>query len=102
MPEATPPLALSDEAMRDVFRYAGTLHPDDRGPFFKVLAAKLHRQEIGDGVWRAPIARGCRNSHHAARFGAQADAMGSPRAIVAGVNAVIQLLNRQLVRQSPS
>jgi hypothetical protein len=51
------PLSLTDEAMRDLFRYAGNLHPDDRGPFIEAVAAKLCDQpEIGDGV----VARTCR------------------------------------------
>ena len=35
------PLALTDESMRDLFRYAGCLHPDDRGPFIERVAEKL-------------------------------------------------------------
>jgi hypothetical protein len=50
------PLALSDEAMCDLFRYAGSLHPDDRGPFLEAVAERLRGQEIGDGV----VARTCR------------------------------------------
>jgi hypothetical protein len=51
------PLALTDESTRDLFRYAGCLHPDDRGPFIERVAEKLRDEpEIGEGV----VARACR------------------------------------------
>jgi hypothetical protein len=49
-------LALSDEAMSHLFRYAASLHPDDRPRFVEAVAEKLRDQEIGDGV----VARTCR------------------------------------------
>jgi hypothetical protein len=51
------PLALSDEAMCDLYRYAASLHPDDRGRFLEAVAAKLRDEpEIGDGI----VGRACR------------------------------------------
>jgi hypothetical protein len=51
------PLALTDEQMCDLFRYAGNLHPDDRGPFLEAVAAKLRDEPvIGDGI----VGRMCR------------------------------------------
>jgi hypothetical protein len=57
MPPKPRPLELSDQQMTDLFRYAASLHPDDRGPFLEAVAAKLRDQpEIGDGA----VARTCR------------------------------------------
>jgi hypothetical protein len=56
------PLALSDESMRDLFRFAGSLHPDDRGPFLEASPrACASNPRSARVLSRARVARCCRN-----------------------------------------
>lgn len=45
-----PPLALTDDQLAALQRFAEPLHPSDRGSFLTRVASILQDREIGDGA----------------------------------------------------
>jgi hypothetical protein len=45
-----PPLALTDEQLAAIRRYAEPIHPHDRSAYLQRVAVLLRDRELGDGI----------------------------------------------------